>query len=87
MAKEIKAWACSFNCGRAVLTKRKAMESHEARCFSNPASKSCKTCSLQRFEPRDEECGIAGGFYCEDDRIPRDQTARTNCEYWREAKR
>ena len=43
MPVSIDAYACRFRCGR-IGTKRKAIADHEARCFRNPATRSCKTC-------------------------------------------
>lgn len=41
---EVKAYRCSF-CGRVYLTKK--VESHEAKCFKNPARKACCTCGWE----------------------------------------
>ena len=45
MAKLIKAYSCDFKCGRTVLTSKKAMEGHEAKCFHNPKRRACITCA------------------------------------------
>jgi len=44
MPIERKAWACQYKCGRNVLTSRKRMETHEARCWRNPARRACASC-------------------------------------------
>ena len=49
MPIEIKAYSCQFKCGHRVLSKKRSMYDHEARCFHNPAMNACQTC--RHFEP------------------------------------
>jgi hypothetical protein len=82
------AWACSFGCGRNVTTKRKSMESHEARCFHNPATRSCATCDYDRIA--DDDNGVPEGEpyshawenkYCEKE-LRGEAIGITRCEGW-----
>lgn len=62
MPREVKAWACIFNCGHKVVLKRKTIEKHERTCFSNPARRACKTCKHDHKGVIDEE---DNDCYCE----------------------
>lgn len=44
MPVEHKSYGCKFRCGRSWTSNRRAMEEHEAICFSNTESRSCRTC-------------------------------------------
>src|SRR5580704_5782924 len=44
MPRQVKAWACSFGCGRRVTVVKKTIEKHEEFCFQNPARRACATC-------------------------------------------
>lgn len=44
MPNLIKAYGCSFKCGKKVLTSKTVMTRHEKHCKKNPALKTCATC-------------------------------------------
>ena len=51
MPREVRAWACSWGCGKHVDTVRSRMAKHETRCFHNPVRRACQTCgSFDTFE-------------------------------------
>lgn len=79
MPKETKAWACSWNCGRNVLTIRKRMERHEKICNWNPAMRACVTC--KHFSPgggQGEDYEPAG---C-DEGYDLKERLRNECDKW-----
>src|SRR5688500_16490058 len=79
------AYACAFKCGRRVTTKRPAIVAHEAQCIHNPSTRSCPTCSLNRFEAAEPEVGIDGGYYCDANHLEKGQRFAKNCPHWTDA--
>lgn len=88
MPKEIKAYACSWNCGRNVLTVRKRMVRHEGMCNWNPANRACITCKhfspgepASHFDHDDpgEPCGCEAG-------VDLRNGLTNNCDKWSNAK-
>lgn len=53
----VTRWRCPF-CHRSRSSKRATAE-HIARCWLNPAVRSCKTCA--NFEPGGDACGCEPG--------------------------
>lgn len=79
MPRIVKAWACSWGCGRNVLTNRKRMDKHEKTCFRNPETRACMTC--KHFSPskgRDDDFEYA---WCEMEFDLKDKL-RNNCDKW-----
>lgn len=74
MPTKVTAYACSFRCGRSVITKRDGMLQHEARCFHNPVMMACQTCALNDKED--------GAFFCSGDHLERGQKFASNCQHW-----
>jgi len=81
MARKVTAWACSWGCGRSVLTSKAQMEKHEDRCFHNPSVKSCKTCRHNDYETPEPDVGIAGGHFCHLDVLDQ-KIAKRHCDKW-----
>lgn len=86
MPRELKHFGCAFKCGKTG-SQRKRIVEHEKVCFSNPATKSCKTCVLFfRGEPMEWDTGHFVMAHCEHEDGPGnfegDDAAklRTNCE-------
>jgi hypothetical protein len=50
----VTRWRCPF-C-RQSRSSRPAARRHIARCWHNPASRSCKTCAHYEYEPDGEYC-------------------------------
>lgn len=92
MPRAVTAFACEFRCGRRTTMNRKSAIEHEARCFHNPATRSCQTCR----HDVEEDHGIGDG-----DNIPEfarwassmmvkvcavdareNANAKTNCDKW-----
>jgi hypothetical protein len=85
----VTRWRCPF-CRRSRSAKRAAAE-HMARCWLNPAVRSCKTCA--NFEPAADACGCepgcnwgspAGGIpdRCGAGADISDGEVRTGCRLW-----
>ena len=57
MPREVKAYACKWDCHRHCITSRKRMEKHEAICNWNPANRACITCAhfIPGVNSRDHE--------------------------------
>lgn len=73
-----------FQCPHCRITraKKSAMAAHIARCWRNPAAKSCKTCALfQPFEegPYDGHPGFAAGCGVG---WPIDHRLKADCRDW-----
>ena len=91
MAHPVKAFACDFGCQRNVLTSRKRMAEHEARCFRNPEQRACATCKHLMTEWEDQYMGHQFGeavygssykvHYCEEE-IDITKRLRSNCPEW-----
>lgn len=89
MPIERKAYSCKFKCARNVILSRKAMAQHEDRCFSNPSTRSCKTCA--NFESYFDSCGVPNSGFrvtqCEANAMKYDgddsAILRTNCDDWK----
>lgn len=47
MPRPVKAYGCSWKCGRRPSTSYEGTLAHEKTCFMNPFRRACKTC---RFE-------------------------------------
>jgi hypothetical protein len=60
MARQVKAYACDYKCGRGVILSKKNMESHESRCFHNPDKRACATCAY--FEKGSDNNGMEGRY-------------------------
>ncbi len=86
MPRPVKAWACEFGCRIKVQTNKDRILHHEAYCFNNPATKSCRTCVL--FDQGD---GDEYQPYCEGEHFePTKKNPvgfRTQCPYWIERKK
>ena len=81
MPREVKAFACQWNCHRNVLTSALRMAVHEELCNWNPKNKACITCRY--FSPgggRDEDHEPAG---CEQGFDIREKL-KNHCEGWSE---
>ena len=50
----VKRWACPF-CHRSRSAKA-ATVAHIARCWRNPAVRSCKTCAHYEYDPGGDPC-------------------------------
>ena len=92
MPVERKAWACQYGCGRNVLTSRKRMEAHEARCWRNPARRACVAC--KHFNQYDDDNGMDGTPYLQtwhvreclaNDGIDISEKLRHDCPLWENA--
>jgi hypothetical protein len=59
MPREVKAWVCEHGCGYKCQTHKARIVKHEARCYSNPANRSCRTCHHERTDD------YSGDFVCE----------------------
>lgn len=84
MPKEVKAFACSFGCGRKVLTSRKAMESHEQTCAMNPDRRACKICKNRTIEylALDTPGHYQTVYGCTEGAVPYGATMHFNCDHW-----
>lgn len=79
MARPLKHWGCDFRCG-FTNSNRKRVNAHEAKCFSNPAVRACRTCHYLNKED-DLFCSHEGGpdtFYDGDGKL----TLRQGCDLW-----
>jgi len=56
MPVEIKAYSCEHGCGKFLKT-RAVMIKHEARCLSDTANRTCKTCEYDFMDNGDFVCG------------------------------
>jgi len=82
MPKKVTAWACSFGCGRNVLTKQDRMARHESLCARNPERKACPTCGLNDYETPEYGAGIIGGYFCHGDHLRDGERMRYDCPHW-----
>lgn len=55
MPIEYKSYGCQFKCGYRHSERKAAIVSHEATCWDNPATKTCKTCE---FEDVERDCEV-----------------------------
>jgi hypothetical protein len=60
MAEQVEAWRCE-HCRRFRRAQKQTVEAHEKRCFSNPATKTCKTCAHSGIEIEDFPMGTYDG--------------------------
>lgn len=49
MPVPITKYRCQFKCGAHAKDSKKAMESHEAGCWNNPANRACRSCKHERY--------------------------------------
>lgn len=84
MPKEVKAFACSFGCGRKVLTSKKAMEAHEKTCAMNPERRACKTCNNRTtYHVATDNPGYVEIEYgCAANALPYGSAMHFNCDRW-----
>ena len=90
MAKQVKAFACEYGCARRVLTSKKRMEAHEAKCYRNPKTRSCATCkyfeSYQNSNGMEREPSLLHEYVtaeCHaDESIDLSEKLRTECVLW-----
>jgi hypothetical protein len=81
MPSKITAWSCQFKCGRRVCTTKSVIEKHEARCFSNPAMRACKTCG--NFDSKGWANGTKCNAYYLDERTENNPDGlRSDCKMW-----
>lgn len=74
-----EAYSCQFRCGSRLVVSEKAMLEHEQRCFSNPATKSCKTCAHYSVNLASViEGGVCTVYFCEAQGASMDKRA-TGC--------
>lgn len=64
---QVTRWRCPF-CGRSHSGRGRARE-HMARCWFNPAARSCKTCV--QFQPAIDDCPGTPGCGCGNDEFCR----------------
>lgn len=95
MPRKITAYACKFNCGQRVVTNKNSMKLHETRCFANPETKSCKTCSHLKRDSQTYYNPYHGGnpgstdyeipyLYCElDEEDSKKFKLKTNCKNYK----
>ena len=60
----VKRWRCPF-CHRSRSSKRATAE-HIARCWLNPAARSCKTCAHYEYDPGGDWCFPGRPCNCND---------------------
>jgi len=84
MPKEVKAYSCSFGCGRRVQMNRKAVEKHEETCAKNPARRACKICKHKRYGdlPADMPGAVVYEPICAVKALPYGHLLRFDCPQW-----
>lgn len=90
MPEEIKAYRCSFHCGR-IRRRPSGVAIHELTCFKNPARRACKTCKHEQIERDEVYTGHAWGEptysqgapyrVCDKDALG-ELTIRSDCPTW-----
>jgi len=91
MARQVKAFACEYGCARRLLGSKKRMEAHEAKCFFNPQTQSCATCShyesyLDSNGMESEPSFLQRWIHKEckaDENIDLSEKLKTNCTLWK----
>lgn len=84
MPRPVRAFACDFKCGKAVVTSRPGMARHEARCFRNPATRSCQTCDnyCPAYRGSNHTDDPSEDHYCGAEVDPQLEPFKTRCESW-----
>lgn len=49
MPRPITKYLCDHKCGHHAFSKISHCQNHEARCWSNPALRSCKSCKFEEL--------------------------------------
>jgi hypothetical protein len=79
----VTRWRCPF-CHRSRAHKQATTE-HIARCWLNPAARSCKTCANYDFAPGGDfcPCGCGDGYaVCEAGIDVSDYSIKAACPLW-----
>ena len=88
MPREVKAYACSFGCGRRVQTGKKAVEKHEQTCAMNPERRACKLCKHKEERRVGKSDGTDAWIYeptCAIAKLPYGAHMHFNCEFFENA--
>lgn len=84
MPKEVKAYSCSFGCGRRVQMSKSAVAKHEKTCAMNPERRACKACihKSSAFLPGDDRCHVGSEPTCNIKKLPYGSLMHFNCEFF-----
>ena len=86
MPREVKAYSCSFGCGRRVQTSKSVVEKHEKTCAMNPERRACKLCKHKSHRVIGKHDVIkSADVYeptCMISKMPYGSKMHFDCEHW-----
>ena len=85
MPKVIKAYRCAFcrpGKGRAYISQSHA-KAHEARCYDNPATRSCATCRFKEVGLEEIDIGYFRPYWICTAKKPAKHIPASSCPSWK----
>lgn len=78
----VKRWLCPY-CRRSH-SKKPAAIGHATRCWSNPDTRTCRTCVHFDTVDSDPDTGYQGFLWChaQNTQLPVESTPVLNCPLW-----